>query len=233
MKNQLNKESRRGGFYWKLQTPYISVTNVLKIIDKSGALMYWFGKQVYLAVVKNPEISEKEALRAPYDKSDTAKSRGTTVHSLIEAQKEGNRIDTATMPKELIGYVNAFYKWVDEHKPEIIENEKTVFSDTYKFAGTCDMVARIDGKAYVIDFKTSKDGNLYQEIEPQLSAYKQALEENGIKIDGCMGVGLAENGTTTTRIIEPDLGIFLSAMKLWVWKNKDDCKTLGFQLKLI
>jgi hypothetical protein len=58
----MRESSRRGGFYWHTDgRPYISVTTVLSVIDKP-ALRYWFGKEVYRAMVVNPTLGEKEAL---------------------------------------------------------------------------------------------------------------------------------------------------------------------------
>ena len=80
MTNQTNqKEFKRGGFYWIEDKPFVSVTNILKIIDKP-ALRRWVGKEVYLAMVKDPTISEAEALSAPYKKSEKASLRGKAIH---------------------------------------------------------------------------------------------------------------------------------------------------------
>ena len=67
------RNDRRGGFYWVDNKPYVSVTTALSVIDKP-ALRYWFGKQVYLAMTKDPTLNEKAALSAPYQMSDKAKS---------------------------------------------------------------------------------------------------------------------------------------------------------------
>ena len=119
------RAQRRGGFYWPNEKPHVTVTTVLKVLS-APAIQYWFGKEIYYALAKDPSLSESDALRAPYDTRDKAADRGSLVHSAIEAYKQ-NKVRVKA-PKEYAGYINAFYKWVDEVKPELIEAEKTVVS---------------------------------------------------------------------------------------------------------
>ena len=71
MTNGNFKDTKRGGLYFKEGKPYLAVTEALKIIDKP-ALRYWFGQQVYYAMVANPSLNESEALASPYKVSETA-----------------------------------------------------------------------------------------------------------------------------------------------------------------
>src|SRR3990167_10396762 len=88
------KTNRRDGMYWLpgpsslVEIPYISVTTILKVIDKSQPLMYWFGGLVYDSVlagyaVDGEIISREDAMKAPYAVNVQAKSRGTDVHKEI------------------------------------------------------------------------------------------------------------------------------------------------------
>lgn len=221
-------KNRRGQFYWKGGKPYVSVTNVLRVIDKP-ALRYWFGKQVFLAMTKNPEMSEGEAMSAPYAKSDKAKARGTTVHSIVEAyKKEGTIIEKVLEPYK--GYAQAFYKWVDDNKVEVLESEKTVISETHGFAGTLDLKVKVNGKVKIIDIKTGKD--IYTEAFLQLSAYKHALiEDSKDKIDGMGVLLLSENGTYKYEEAPDDFEVFLACQKLWYFLNKEDCEKTGYEYK--
>jgi hypothetical protein len=59
-----------------------------------------------------------------------------------------------------------------------------VYSDEYNYVGICDAIAVIDGKKYLVDFKTS---NRIRKLEygMQTSAYVFAYEEEtGERIDG-------------------------------------------------
>ena len=110
------KSQKRGGFYWKEEKPYVSVTEILKVINKP-ALMYWHGEQIYWAMVKDPTLPKEIAMRAPYEVSDKAKSRGTTVHSIVEAYKyTGGEIEVA---EEFKGYQDAFSKFRERKIKEL------------------------------------------------------------------------------------------------------------------
>ena len=229
---KMDIKNRRAGFYFlgNPPKPFVSVTQVLDIIAKPQ-LQYWMGREVYRALAVNPALSEKEALAAPYASRDKAASRGSLVHSVIQAYKAGNKV--LKVPEHQ-GYVDAFFKWAGDFKPEIIENEKTVVCKSKGYAGTLDLLANINGKPHIIDFKTNKDGALYDEVELQLSAYYKALVEstNGFaKSDNgyeLMAVGLSENGNYQAKTFLTDVEPFLSALSLWVWKNKELCKKMGY-----
>lgn len=206
--------------------PYVSVTTSLSILDKPQ-LRYWFGKQVYLAMVTDPTLKEQDALSMPYKTTEKAADRGKTIHSLIEAYKQSGTI-VEDVPSPFEGYAKAFYKWIGDFKPEILENEKTVVSELHKYAGTCDMLVKKDGKLYLVDFKTNKDGNIYNEVELQASAYKNALHEEGVEIDEMIAVALSEKGEYTQKTLPDRFDIFLKVKDLWVWKNQEDCRKVGY-----
>jgi hypothetical protein len=220
------KSDRRAGMYYNNDRGYISVTKVLTVIDKGYALQRWYGKEVYMAVAANPSISEKDALYAPYMASRKAADRGTTVHSLIEAFKQTGTV-VNTVPEQFKGYANGFYRWVEDHKPIILESEKSVFNNKYGYAGTLDMIANIGGKRYVIDFKTNKDGNVYTEAHMQVSAYINA--DDMIGIDGGVIVSLAEDGTYTHQIAKNGFRAFINALELYAFINYGDLMKLKWK----
>lgn len=221
----LRESNRRGGFYWMKGKPYVSVTTVLKVLDKP-ALLFWSNREIYRAAMVNPGISEEEAMLAPHKTSDKAKTRGTTVHSLVENYKHGKdyleNVDEFFKP-----YAQAFHDFVEDHKLQVIENERSVISKKYGYAGTLDMLARIgdSDKVYIFDIKTGKD--IYDEAFLQMSAYKQALEEVGVKVDG-IGVILLKTGkdgkptgTYKFETGEDCFPIFKACLDIWKWKSQD------------
>src|SRR3990167_4760092 len=105
------RSKKRGGFYWVDDKPYVTVTTALGIIDKGSGLMYWFGKEIYYALAKDPSLSEQAALSAPYVTRDKAAERGSIVHSMIEVWKESKK-EITTAPEQYAGYANAFYSWI-------------------------------------------------------------------------------------------------------------------------
>lgn len=226
-------DTRRGGFYWQGKTPYLSVTEILKVLDKP-ALRYWFGQQIYYAMLKDPTLGEQEAMSAPWKVSDKAKSRGTTVHSIVEAYKHtGQQIDT--IPDDFKGYATAFYKFMNEVKPEIIEQEKTVFIDSIKVAGTLDLYMKIGDNLHLVDTKTGKD--IYKEVELQLSPYAYGMRLTGKKVDSISAL-LLETGkdnkptgnykfqTMTERYDE-----FLACKKIYEWTHEEKLLKIGYLTK--
>ena len=74
-----------------------------------------------------------------------------------------------------------FYDFWSKHKPELISTEEFVFSDEHKYAGTADLLVKMDGETWLLDLKTSN--NLHRSYNLQLAAYAKAIEETkGIKI---------------------------------------------------
>ena len=100
--------------------------------------------------------------------------------------------------------IEAFLKWEEEFKPEWIYSEDKIYCDKYKYAGTVDAVAKINGRVCVIDFKTSK--KIYKPYHLQVAAYAQAIK----RIDGLkrwpLGIILRldkETGEYDQKVFEP------------------------------
>lgn len=214
--------NRRGGMYWVGDRPFVSVTEVLKTIDKP-AIRHWYGQQVYYAMCKEPSLSEQEALAAPYRVAKESAGRGSTIHSLIEAHPN---IRLEAVPQDLRGYAQAFVLWSQEVRLKVLEHEKTIVSQEYGYAGTMDMIADIAGRRYVIDFKTSKDGTVYTEAHMQVSAYKQCLEG----VDGAIIVGLSPNGQYNHVQSKESFKPFLACLELYKFINQEKLMKLGYSV---
>lgn len=222
------KKTRRGGFYWDKDEPNLTVTTILSVIDKP-ALRYWYGQQVYLAVVKDPTLDEKSALAAPYQASEKAKDRGLTVHSIVEAYKHEQEPDITQIPFQYRGYAKAFYRWADDTDMVVMDQERTVFNRKEKYAGTLDLLCNIKNKIYVVDVKTGKD--IYPEAFIQTSAYREALISNGQKVDGIAVVLLKEDGEYKFQTsLECDIKYrsFIAAKKLYEGLNEEKLKKVGY-----
>lgn len=209
-------KNRRGEFYWVNDKPYISVTNILKVIDKP-ALRYWFGSEVYTAMIEKPNLSRQEALAAPWEKTKKAQDRGSTVHSIVESWKNAGEVVGLDGPYK--GYAQAFQSWLELTGAKVIENERTVVSDIYGYAGTLDALVELGGKVYVLDVKTGK--SLYPEVHLQLSAYQFALAEEGVVTDGTYALLLCEDGTYEAARGKESFKSFLAAMYLFRELNSD------------
>lgn len=225
MANQ--KNTRRGGLYYLPgeERPFITVTKVLSILAKPQ-LIFWACGLVYDEFVANPSLDRKEALSLPSRTSKTAMARGTTIHDVVEAYK--NNAPRITTIPAFQGYVDAFYKWVDDNNVVLLDQERTIYSHKHWYAGTFDMKVKLNSSEdiWLIDLKTSKA--IYPEYELQLSAYKQAAEEMGEKIDRIGVLLVGEDGTYKFEekvfTIEP----FLAAKRLYEWEHKTQLKKYGY-----
>ena len=118
---------------------------------------------------------------------------GTNTHNLIEAYiktQAFNITQAKTFNMEEIkaidNGVNSFILWYDnllkENEVEIIGMEQTLGCQW--FAGTYDLLLKINGKIYLVDFKTSNHVGVRYFY--QLAAYKYLLELQGIQLDGAI-----------------------------------------------
>jgi hypothetical protein len=61
------------------------------------------------------------------------------------------------------------------YKPELIASEYHLFSDKYKYAGTADLIVKMNDKLWLLDIKTSN--SLHTSYDLQLAAYSKAWNE--------------------------------------------------------
>jgi uncharacterized protein YecE (DUF72 family) len=69
-------------------------------------------------------------------------------------------------------YIRSFLNFINDWEPRYIETEASVFNREHGYAGTLDAIVEIDGKRYVMDYKTGK--SVWPEVALQLAAYRYA-----------------------------------------------------------
>ena len=144
-------------------TWYPRVTKILEIKSKPGL-------EQFLCEVgdfaRAEEIKHKSA------------AHGTQVHESIQKLAVGA---AHSVPEEVRPAVEAFREFNRERKilflPEFIE--KQVWSSRFRYAGTVDALAMVDGKFGVLDIKTST--GFFPEYNLQTAAYMSALQEFDVK----------------------------------------------------
>lgn len=149
---------------------------------------------------------------------------GTAVHDACEHEANGVATDDPTYP-----YVLAYRRWLERDKPEIIAQECTVFSPEYGYAGTADLICRIDGKTYVGDLKS---GYVASKAALQMVAYARATYVvRGKKsvpvpwtIDGAFVLDLKPGkfGVKYCDIGDESWRAFRAAMILWEFEGRKD-----------
>ena len=161
--------------------PLPSVTGVLGIVDKSGALVGWAKRETAACAVRNLDMLAKMRetggdaaavnwLKAiPDYQRDTAADIGTRVHALAESTAKGIPV---TPTDEERPFLAAFQRFLEEWKPRYLATEEMVASLTHGYAGTLDAIVEMAGDIYMIDVKTGT--GVYKETALQLSAYANA-----------------------------------------------------------
>lgn len=156
------------------------VTSILKVIDKPMLMPWAIGvtRDYWLEAVTAGRTDfkaiHKESWNANKKISKDAANIGKNVHTYAECFFKKQALPELLTDQAKLG-VEAFHKWLDAHKVEIIASERLVFSKQHYYAGTCDFVAKIDGVMGVGDIKTSS--GIYPEMRLQTAAYQHALQE--------------------------------------------------------
>lgn len=104
---------------------------------------------------------------------------GTESHNWVESyikylMGDGEEPQPA-QSEEVNTACSAFTLWLSEHDVEFIGAEEKIYSRDFKYTGTYDAQAMVDGKLTIIDWKTSK--SIYPEYHLQNAAYAGAFEE--------------------------------------------------------
>lgn len=183
---------------------------------------------------KLPVVTEadlEEAGEAYKTKRDSGASTGTEAHALVEHYLKGIAVDLTSATKEAQNAYEAFVKWFEEVKPEVINVEEVIYSAEYDYPGTYDCMLKIDGKVYLCDLKTTNSSRrapngVYAENFLQLGAYANAYmeereaeiaakgESDKVVIEGLMVISAKKNGVLDI-VTEESLGVTV-----------DDCKTM-------
>ena len=110
---------------------------------------------------------------------------GTLAHYLILCHLRGQEPDLSDYSQNQIDQAeNAFLsylEWEKSHPIEPILIETPLVSEVYQYGGTLDLLAKVNGSSWLIDFKTGK--GIYPEMLYQLAAYRWLLRENGYGVD--------------------------------------------------
>ena len=153
--------------------------------------------------------------------SHDALNIGSITHEWVEGAinwKLGDG-EIPQMPKqeEAVNSIEAFKYWVSQNVVEWKSSEEKLFHRKYRYAGTVDARAIINGEYCVIDWKTSKA--VYPEYHLQVAAYAKAVEDiHGIPVDATYilrcdkATGRFEAVRSTE--IEENFQAFLSALTL-------------------
>lgn len=207
------------------------VTTILgKVIAKD--LMKWaVSCCIEFLSEKLPVITEEDLEDAAHEyenRRDSGAGTGTEAHALVENFLKNNGVLVGGSSLEAMNAFNAFKKWYEKTKPEVVNVEEVIYSKEFEFAGTYDCMLKIDGRVWLCDLKTTNASRtapqgVYPENFMQLGAYAYAHDEqreyeekNGgsklVPVEGLMVISCKKNGKLDI-VTNEDLGLTL-----------DDCK---------
>lgn len=126
--------------------------------------------------------------------TDFARERGSIVHEIIHLHLTGE-LDESSVSPVCSGYFAAAKRFIAESGIEIRQSERRLYSQTYGYAGTLDIVGMLNGRRVLGDWKSGDPG---WQAGLQLAAYAQAWHETtGELIQDRIAVWLHEDGTYT------------------------------------
>ena len=151
---------------------YPSVTTILQYMPKNKFFESWLKD-----VGHNADYIMRKAGK-----------EGTQVHEAAEQLVEGKEVSwmdeygNAKYSQLVWEMILKFAEFWKTYKPELISSEQFVWSDKHKFAGTADIVCKMNGETWLIDLKTSN--SIHKSYDLQLASYAKGLEESrDVKIE--------------------------------------------------
>lgn len=163
---------RPDGYYLKDGKRVPGVTTVLKYKDVGGLL-----KWAWKCGRDNIDIDKAR---------DTAADAGHLAHQWIDDEIHDRPLADSPLPQETHDKARsayeAFLRWRDGNKLEIIETESPLVSEQHRFGGTFDALARASGRLILLDWKSSN--GVYPEYLCQLGGYDILVEEHRSLVEG-------------------------------------------------
>ena len=151
---------------------------------------------------------------------EEGRARGTEVHAICESFDNGV-LKIETIDERLAGYTKAWLTFCKDFKPSWVEIEKMLFSKTWGYCGRLDRVGIINGKANLLDIKTSEMKIPSNAIQSAL--YQIAYEEmKGVRIKERKVIHLSADGKykIEEHNNKSDLSYAISAVQVYKWKRQ-------------
>lgn len=162
---------------------------------------------------------------------------GSLVHDMILCHFKKKKCDTSEYSKAQIDMADksmlSFYAWERTNRVVPIIVEEKLVSERFRFGGKPDLLAKVNGKVSLIDFKTGL--RLYEDIFYQLAAYGLLVKETkGTKIEEYVGVNVGRSDSEKFAIsarkredIAQDEMVFLAYLSIYNLKKEIKRKANG------
>lgn len=163
---------------------------------------------------------------------EAAATKGSKIHKACENLLQGEVVNmdaeyadpktgvVAPLTVDEYYAIMTFAQWYKDlcskNEVEVLGSELVIWNDEDNYAGTTDLILRINGRVTVIDLKTGQ--NIWPEYTLQLSAYKRALDLAGTEVHDLailqVGYSRNKNGYKYTEI-DYSYELFLAAKTIW------------------
>lgn len=229
-----------------------STTTITGVLDKPALIFWalneavkwlehqWLEGKKYTQ--KQIDYLLKESKFAHKKTSKTATDIGSEAHLWAEEflqYRLDNDHDESYIPpmpedERVLSSVNAFLEWYRAHDVRVLGVEQKVYSKTHNYSGTFDLLAVIDGRLTIADWKSSK--SIYPEYYLQGAGYVLAYEEEQAYIGEKTGtqpefreiedvavIRIPKDGSDfevkTITDLEPHKKAFLACREIYNWKE--------------
>ena len=151
--------------------------------------------------------------------TDSSRTRGSYVHTAIRYHIE-NTLDLSTIDPALMPYYDAFLKFEADSNFKTEEAERPFVSETYRFAGTPDIIGCLNGHNAIVDIKT---GAPQPWTALQLAGYEILAKHPSMER---FSLQLTDDGKykLTHHKDRSDRGVFLAALAVYNWKHNNGRK---------
>ncbi len=148
-----------------------------------------------------------------------AMARGSYVHTATEMIDRGT-LDWEILDDTLRPYCEAYQRFIEDKRPEILLSEKPMYHAAYLYAGKPDRVFLMDGVTSLADMKTGVPNRATQ---IQVAAYREMVRvSEDIHCAKCFSLHLRDDGTyrlDEIKDLKRNFQIFLGAMVVERWKK--------------
>lgn len=236
-----------------------------EIKDKSNTLVEWALGLFYrylrgllaIRLLNKWDLEFGKGLAA--DKKKQAGDIGTEAHTWMKAWVRGwNPVMPVNAAVQHI--ITMFFKWKNDLKVEFVATEILMYSKRYGFCGQADVIVRINGSLYLLDYKTGS--GIYNDAMLQTAAYMMMYNEMGFdkkygplagrivtrfekRTEEEFRKEMTEKGRPnaiyrpiTTLFFDNDPGQleddfqgFLAAKKLWEWNKRSESALRKIKIK--
>jgi hypothetical protein len=145
-------------------------------------------------IAKPGLVSWAAGLGAAYPRArEEAAARGAAVHQFIEHYLRTG--DLLELDAEHAPWMQAAAAFLWDYDPQPLEVELLVCHPEFGYAGRLDLIANVDGRVTLLDFKTNAKAAIRANAHIQATAYELANERcNGPHVDRSLLVGISDHG---------------------------------------